>query len=385
MKKILFITIRNPFSGRYSGDVIRAKRIIKYLKKKNDIDVIFLNDKKRSGLNSKNDILFKYPNLIKKIYYCFISFLKINPIQFGLFFSKDMNEFIKKNANKYDILFFHQIRSSQYFPKDFSGKTILEMGDLYSKNYFQTYKNLSFINPLKYIYFLESFLVKRIEEKIFNNFDRIILYSKNEIKTINKIFQKKIFNITESVEKSNRNKFTFSKENFKILFIGNLNYLPNKLACRDFAVNILPKLNKKYPRLQFHIIGNIGEYDQKNLSKLNNVKVLGIKKKLDLYMKNVICGLSNLKIASGIQGKILTYMSFGLPVVCSKQTGSNFRNYVVSYKEDDDLIRKILSLKKSKSKSLFYSKKSKSCVKNLIWKKIKLNYLKVITFNKKLF
>ena len=385
MKKILFITIRNPFSGRYSGDVIRAKRIIKYLKKKNDIDVIFLNDKKRSGLNSKNDILFKYPNLIKKIYYCFISFLKINPIQFGLFFSKDMNEFIKKNANKYDILFFHQIRSSQYFPKDFSGKTILEMGDLYSKNYFQTYKNLSFINPLKYIYFLESFLVKRIEEKIFNNFDRIILYSKNEIKTINKIFQKKIFNITESVEKSNRNKFTFSKENFKILFIGNLNYLPNKLACRDFAVNILPKLNKKYPRLQFHIIGNIGEYDQKNLSKLNNVKVLGIKKKLDLYMKNVICGLSNLKIASGIQGKILTYMSFGLPVVCSKQSGSNFRNYVVSYKEDDDLIRKILSLKKSKSKSLFYSKKSKSCVKNLIWKKIKLNYLKVITFNKKLF
>ena len=147
----------------------------------------------------------------------------------------------------------------------------------------------------------------------------------------------------------------------------------------------MPKLNKKYPRLQFHIIGNIGEYDQKNLSKLNNVKVLGIKKKLDLYMKNVICGLSNLKIASGIQGKILTYMSFGLPVVCSKQTGSNFRNYVVSYKEDDDLIRKILSLKKSKSKSLFYSKKSKSCVKNLIWKKIKLNYLKVITFNKKLF
>ncbi len=385
MKKILFITIRNPFSGRYSGDVIRAKRIIKYLKKKNNVDVIFLNDKKRPGLNSKNDILFKYPNLIKKIYYCFISFLKINPIQFGLFFSKDMNEFIKKNANKYDILFFHQIRSSQYFPKDFSGKTILEMGDLYSKNYFQTYKNLSFINPLKYIYFLESFLVKRIEKKIFYNFDRIILYSKNEIKTINKNFQKKIFNITESVEKSNRNKFIFSKENFKILFIGNLNYLPNKLACRDFAVNILPKLNKEYPRLQFHIIGNIGQYDQKNLSKLNNVKVLGSKKKLDRYMKNVICGLSNLKIASGIQGKILTYMSFGLPVVCSKQTGSNFRNYVVSYKEDDDLIRKILSLKKSKSKSLFYSKKSKSCVKNLIWKKIKLNYLKVITFNKKLF
>jgi len=385
MKKILFITIRNPYSGRYSGDVIRARRIIEYLKKKNDLDVVFLDDDKRSGFNSKNNVLFKYPNLLKKIYYCFKSFLNISPIQFGLFFSKDMSEFIKKNADNYEILFFHHIRSSQYLPKDFSGKTILEMGDLYSKNYLQTYKNLSFINPMKYIYLLESFLIKRVENKNFNEFDRIILFSKNEIKTISQNFQKKIFHITESVEKLNKNKFIFSKKNFKILFIGNLNYLPNKIACRDFAINILPKLNKEFPSLQFHIIGNISKYDQKILSKINNVKVLGARKKLDRFMKNVICGLSNLKIASGVQGKILTYMSFGLPVICSKQTGSNFHNYVISYKQDNDLIKKIISLKKSKSKSFFYSKKSKSCVKNLIWNKIKLNYLRVITFNKKLF
>ena len=28
MKKILFISMRNPFSGRYSGDVIRSLKII---------------------------------------------------------------------------------------------------------------------------------------------------------------------------------------------------------------------------------------------------------------------------------------------------------------------------------------------------------------------
>ena len=58
-------------------------------------------------------------------------------------------------------------------------------------------------------------------------------------------------------------------------------------------------------------------------------------------MKNVICGLSNLKIA-GCTRKNLTYMSFGLPVICSKQTGSNFPNYVISYKQDNDLIKKII-------------------------------------------
>ena len=33
-KKILFITTRNPFSTRFSGDVIGSKKIINTLKKK---------------------------------------------------------------------------------------------------------------------------------------------------------------------------------------------------------------------------------------------------------------------------------------------------------------------------------------------------------------
>ena len=53
-----------------------------------------------------------------------------------------MSNFVKNNAKNYDILFFHHMRSSQYLPKNYTGKTILEMGDLYSDNYSQTYKNV---------------------------------------------------------------------------------------------------------------------------------------------------------------------------------------------------------------------------------------------------
>ena len=44
MKKILFITTRNPYSGRYSGDVIRAKKIIEHLRKKNSVVAVFLTE-----------------------------------------------------------------------------------------------------------------------------------------------------------------------------------------------------------------------------------------------------------------------------------------------------------------------------------------------------
>ena len=37
-------------------------------------------------------------------------------------------------------------------------------------------------------------------------------------------------------------KLAFSSKNFKILFVGNLNYLPNILACKNFINEVLPSL-----------------------------------------------------------------------------------------------------------------------------------------------
>ena len=241
-KKILFITARNPYSGRYSGDVIRAKKIIDFLRKKNSVDVIFLTNKNEidSIKNDKTNIFFEYPGILKRIFYCFSNLLKLKPLQFGLFYSEEMSSFINDNARDYDLLFFHQIRSSQYLPIEFSGKTILEMGDLYSDNYEQTFNNLNFFNIFRFVYLLESFLVRRVEDLIFNSFDRIILFSKNEINKINKKYKKKIFHIGESIQSINK-KHKFSSKNYKILFIGNLGYTPNILACKEFIKNILPE------------------------------------------------------------------------------------------------------------------------------------------------
>ena len=74
----------------------------------------------------------------------FTSFLKMKPLQFGLFFSQSMKRYIEEHAKNYDLLFFYHIRSSQYLPKNYDGNKIIEMGDLYSQNYFQTFRNSKF-------------------------------------------------------------------------------------------------------------------------------------------------------------------------------------------------------------------------------------------------
>ena len=92
MKKILFIATRNPFSGRYSGDVIRSLKIINLLKKKYHLDVVFLNKSKEFKTFNKNILTFKESNFFLKIFNCIISFFKFEPIQFGLFYSKEMKD-----------------------------------------------------------------------------------------------------------------------------------------------------------------------------------------------------------------------------------------------------------------------------------------------------
>ena len=376
MRKILYISTRDPFSGRYSGDVIRSLKIINTLKKKYNVDIVYLGEKKLNNGNN-NIVSFIRPNIFLKFFYCLISLIKIQPIQFGLFFSKNMKDYIQDASNNYEIIFFQHIRASQYLPENFYGTTILDMGDLYSENYKQTYKYLSFLNPMKYIYFLESIFVKRVENKIFSIFDKVLLFSKNEVKKVQGKFNQKILKVDESIEKIHK-KISYSPKKNKILFVGNLNYLPNILACRDFIKNILPQLNKLMPEIRFCIIGNIKNRDKILLSRNKNVEIIGSKKEIIKYVKNSFCGLANLYIATGVQVKVLKYMSYGLPVICSNLVAANFDNNVLNFNSNHDLVKKISDLKNKKIIWEKFSRKSYSFVKKYKWKKIQIQYFKML-------
>ena len=379
MKKILFITTRNPYSGRFSGDVIGSLKIINFLKKKNQVDVVTLYRKKTEL--KKRIIYFKSPNYFLKIFYVLHSLLRLKPLQFGLFLSKKMKAYVKKNAKRYDLLFFYHIRSSQYLPNNYKGSTVIEMGDLYSSNYYQTFCNLNIFNPLKYVYLIESILIKRVENRIFQSFNKIILFSKDEIKKINKIFRKKIYNVNISI-KSVQKKFTYSLKNNKILFIGNLGYLPNLLAVKDFINNSFFLIKKEIPDVKFLIIGDVSKLNKFFFSFKKDVIFLGQQNNIKKFIKNSICGLANIKIATGVQGKVLTYMSYGLPVVCSKKVASNFKKNTINYNNNNDLVKKIVNLKNNKKLSRKFSDKSLKFLKEFSEEKVCSKYLKIVSLNK---
>ena len=104
------------------------------------------------------------------------------------------------------------------------------------------------------------------------------------------------------------------------------------------------------------------------------MKVFGKINNLDPYLDNVICGLANLEISSGIQTKLLTYMSYGIPSISSKQVMENFdlikSKKITFYKNKKELIALILKLKKNKNFSNSESKKGLVVIKNFKWDKV---------------
>lgn len=374
MKKILFICPRNPFSERYSGDVIRAKKTIYFLSKNHYVKVIssdFKNSQKKESKLSYEG--FKEISLISKIFYIFFSFIKLRPIQLGYFFSPKIKEYVQNNFQDYDLIFFQSFRTAQYMPKGNNKTCILDMGDLMSKNYKQTSVRYFFFNPIRVIYYIESLLVKKYESFCFKKFTKILLLSKREIDSVEKKFKGKLAQFSFGVTNINK-KYSFHQKNFKIIFIGNIKYAPNKKACYEFANKILPLINEIYPNIEFHIIGEISKIDKFLLKKKTNVKILGKIKNLDPYLDKTICGMANLKIATGIQTKLLTYMSYGIPSVCSQEVIKNFDAIKESktsfYKNNEEMIKIILKYKRNKNFSLNASKRALKTIKKFKWEKV---------------
>ena len=78
------------------------------------------------------------------------------------------------------------------------------MTDLISHNYAQVIKELSFFNPLKYIYLFEKFLLQKYEKKVSNSFDKTIFVTEKELALAKEFIEKtKIYVVGNCFERGN--------------------------------------------------------------------------------------------------------------------------------------------------------------------------------------
>jgi polysaccharide biosynthesis protein PslH len=102
-----------------------------------------------------------------------------------------------------------------------------------------------------------------------------------------------------------------------IVFTGQMSYRPNSEAVTVFAEEVLPALRAARPDLEFAIVGRNPPLDVQALSTKAGVIVTGAVPDVRPWLAAATVVVAPLRIARGIQNKVLEAMAMARPVVAS--------------------------------------------------------------------
>lgn len=97
--------------------------------------------------------------------------------------------------------------------------------------------------------------------------------------------------------------------------VGHMDYPPNIDAARWFAGEILPLLRRRVPDLRFAVVGANPAREVKALAEIEGVMVTGRVPEVVPYVRHAAVCVAPLRIARGIQNKVLEAMAVARPTV----------------------------------------------------------------------
>ncbi|MDR7295170.1 sugar transferase (PEP-CTERM/EpsH1 system associated) [Pelomonas aquatica] len=108
----------------------------------------------------------------------------------------------------------------------------------------------------------------------------------------------------------------FAAGELPLVFTGAMDYWPNIDAVTWFATDMLPALRERFPALRFHIVGRSPAPAVRALAG-DAVNVTGTVPDVRPYLQHAAAVVAPLRLARGIQNKVLEAMAMARPVVAA--------------------------------------------------------------------
>lgn len=112
----------------------------------------------------------------------------------------------------------------------------------------------------------------------------------------------------------------YAADEIPLVFTGAMDYWPNVDAVKWFTGEILPRLLPRWPGLRFYIVGRSPSPAVQELAG-ERVVVTGTVPDVRPYLRHACVVVAPLRIARGIQNKVLEAMAMGQPVVVARECG----------------------------------------------------------------
>lgn len=100
-----------------------------------------------------------------------------------------------------------------------------------------------------------------------------------------------------------------------VVFSGSMDYRPNIDAVRYFCAEVLPLVRKRLPELRFVIAGRNPSRSILALKSNSNIQVTGAVSDIRPYLWGAAIAVAPMRIARGVQNKILEALASGIPVI----------------------------------------------------------------------
>ncbi|SFP44951.1 sugar transferase, PEP-CTERM/EpsH1 system associated [Nitrosomonas cryotolerans] len=332
MQELLYLTHRIPYPPN-KGDKIRSYHVLQYLSQHYHVHLgTFIDDAEDwKHLDKIKDLCGEtcFINLNPRIARIrSLSGLFTNsPLTLSYYGNKELRAWVNTQleTRSIDKIVIFSSAMAQYVRDAQSVLRIIDFVDIDSDKWKQYARTKSW--PFNWIYQRESNVLLNYEKQITREFNSATFVSEREAA----LFKQLVPEIADKVSYFNNGVDTdyFSPQNKHpnpylndtrvLVFTGAMDYWANIDAVTWFAHHVFPVIYSRFPRIQFYIVGSRPTNQVKALAAIPGIIVTGSVVDVRPYLIHASLAVAPLRIARGVQNKVLEAMAMGKTVIASPQ------------------------------------------------------------------
>jgi sugar transferase (PEP-CTERM/EpsH1 system associated) len=365
MENLLFLAHRIPYPPN-KGDKIRSFNFLKHLTTKYKVYLgTFIDDDHDLQYTSKLDEICEechYENLnpfVSKVK-SLQGLLKNQPLSLPYYGNKSMQAWVNKTIELHKIkkfLIFSSVMA-QFINNQQADNMVIDFVDVDSdkwRQYSENKKGLSrwiYHRESKYLLDYEKLMADRAKMSFFVSEQEADLFKSlapqvaNKVTNVNNGVDTDYFDPTQIFPSPFQQEGDDAFDTF--VFTGAMDYWANVDAVKWFAQEVFIKLQEINPKIKFYIVGSKPTSEVRDLSQNKNIIVTGAVDDVRPYVAHATFVVTPLRIARGIQNKVLEAMSMSKHVIATSAAMEGIPyhdNMAVSVSDESaDMIRQIKSL-----------------------------------------
>jgi sugar transferase (PEP-CTERM/EpsH1 system associated) len=242
------------------------------------------------------------------------------PATFGYFYSPELARTVRKllDTGDFDAIVVHCSSMGPYVAGHSACRKVMDFGDADSEKWFEYSRTEPF--PLSQAFRLEGRKVRRYEAWLGKQFDACSVNAPRERDVLAGYVHTPISVIPNGVDLEYFEPTRSSGRSYvpnRLVFTGNMSYRPNVEAVQHLVTEVLPRIRREIPDVQLCIVGMDPTPAVQRLAEGDRVVVTGKVDDIRPYFDSAAVAVAPLRVARGLQNKVLEAMAMRVPVVAS--------------------------------------------------------------------